>query len=170
MKQLTFDQFTKKIYLRAPMEKIYWCWATEDGITSWFLRAADFSRQGKRIKPHQFVGPGDEYGWMWYNFDGQEKGRILEANGTNTVIFSFAGSCKVKIALEDVGKAVLLTLTQYDIPTDEDNKLKTHYGCSNGWTFWLANLKAYLEHGIVLNETDFDLRNEALAGYEYVNI
>jgi len=24
-------------------------------------------------------------------------------------------------------------------------------GCSNGWTFWMANLKAYLEHGITLH-------------------
>jgi len=48
--------------------------------------------------------------------------------------------------------------------------LEIHYGCSNGWTFWLANLKAYLEHGILLNETEIDLRGEELAGYEFVNM
>jgi hypothetical protein len=26
-------------------------------------------------------------------------------------------------------------------------------GCATGWTFWLANLKAWLEHGITLHAT-----------------
>jgi hypothetical protein len=72
--------------------------------------------------------------------------------------------------LEDHGKAVLLTLRQFEIPTDEENKLNIHHGCSNGWTFWLANLKAYLEHGILLNETEFDLRDIPLSGFEFVNM
>ena len=28
------------------------------------------------------------------------------------------------------------------------------YGCSQGWSFWMVNLKADLEHGVVLNELD----------------
>ncbi|MBT8252904.1 MAG: hypothetical protein HKN00_07420 [Flavobacteriaceae bacterium] len=64
----------------------------------------------------------------------------------------------------------MLTLKQYDIPTDEKTKLEVHLGCSNGWTFWLTNLKAMLEHGIVLNETEIDLCDNKLAGWEFVNI
>lgn len=170
MKKLVFDSFTKKIYIESPAEKLYWCWATEEGITSWFLRAADFTRNKKRLKPHQFIEKGDEYSWMWYNWDGEETGKILEANGKNKITFSFAGECKVTITLTQKEGATLLTLIQYDIPTDDDNKLKIHYGCSNGWTFWLANLKAYLEFGIQLNETKFDLKDEEMAGYEFVNM
>ncbi|UNY98825.1 SRPBCC domain-containing protein [Zhouia spongiae] len=170
MKKLSFDQFTKRIYIRSTPEKLYWCWATEEGITSWFLRAATFSRNGERLQPDKPVSKGDSYTWMWHNWDGEEKGQILEANGSDFIVISFAGNCKVTVSLKKADEAVLLSLTQSDIPTDDDNKLKVHYGCSNGWTFWLANLKAYLEYGIRLNETEFDLRNEELAGYEFVNM
>jgi hypothetical protein len=43
-------------------------------------------------------------------------------------------------------------------------------GCSNGWTFWLANLKAYLEHGILLHETEEDLRSYEHAAMIFVNM
>lgn len=38
------------------------------------------------------------------------------------------------------------------------------------WCCWLANLKAYLEHGILLNETEFDPRDIPLSGFEFVNM
>ncbi|MBT8283480.1 MAG: SRPBCC domain-containing protein, partial [Muriicola sp.] len=74
------------------------------------------------------------------------------------------------VKLEAEGDQVLVTLIQTNIPTDEKNKMNIHVGCSNGWTFWLANLKAYLEHGILLNETKNDLRNIPLASFHFVNI
>lgn len=171
MENLVFDSFTKKIYLKANTEKLYWCWATTEGITSWFLRNAKYtSDKGEIRNPNENIQVGDSYIWEWHNWDGQEKGKVLQANGKNFLEISFAGDCKVSIAIEDKGNARLLTLKQYEIPTDEQNKLNIHYGCSNGWTFWLANLKAYLEHGILLNETEFDLREIPLSGYEFVNM
>ena len=171
MKTLSFDSFTKKIHIKASMQKLYWCWGTEEGITSWFLRGADYtSGNGNRRGVEENIQDGDSYSWRWHNWDGEEKGKVLEANGTDRVVFSFAGDCTVTVTLEDKKEAVLLTLTQANIPTDDDNKLKIFYGCSNGWTFWMANLKAYLEHGIMLNETEFDLSGIELAGYEFVNM
>ena len=52
------------------------------------------------------------------------------------------------------GERTDVVLTQYEIPTDEAAKKNFFYGCSLGWSFWLVNLKAYLEHGIVLDEKD----------------
>ena len=40
----------------------------------------------------------------------------------------------------------------------------------HGRTFWLANLKAYLEFGILLNKTELDLKKFPLAGFEFENI
>jgi len=170
MKTLTWDSFTKKIHINASLEKLYWCWATEEGITSWFLRSAAYTRNKKRISASEFVQQNDAYTWMWHNWDGQEQGKILEVNGSDLVKLSFAGSCDLTITLEQRDEVVLLTLTQSQIPLDEKSKLEIFYGCSNGWTFWLANLKAYLEHGILLNETEIDLRGFELSGYEFVNM
>jgi len=171
MEKLSFDSFTKKIYIKAPLEKLYWCWATTDGISSWFLRKAEYTdSNGKLRNQNEEIQAGDSYIWEWHNWDGQEKGSVLQANGKDFIEVYFAAPSKVSVKLEDKGAAVLLTPKQHEIPTDEKSMLEIHHGCSNGWTFWLANLKAYLEYGIHLNETEFDLNNIPLAGYQFVNM
>lgn len=171
MKTLSFDSFTKKIHIKTSIEKLYWCWATEEGIASWFLKSAAYiSENGTKRTPEENIQTGDSYSWEWHNWDVTEKGKVLEANGKDKIVYSFAGDCKVTITLENNKDAVLISLTQSNIPTDDKHKLEIHYGCSNGWTFWMANLKAYLEHGILLNETEFNLTGIELAGYEFVNM
>ncbi|AYN68658.1 SRPBCC domain-containing protein [Euzebyella marina] len=171
MGNLTFESFTKKIYLKSSLKKLYWCWATKEGICTWFLSSAQYAtKEGEIRKMDEPVQEGDNYVWEWHNWNGQEKGQILFANGVDHLEFSFAGSCKVSIKLKEVNSFILLTLNQYDIPTDEKSKMNIYNGCSNGWTFWMANLKAYVEHGILLNETENDLTNEPLAGHIFVNM
>ena len=171
MSQLTFESFTRKIYIHAPIAKLYYCWATSDGICQWFLRKAVYiSSDGEKRATTDSIEKDDTYTWGWHNWDGEESGKVLEANGSDRLTFTFAGRSKVSVSLKEAQGAVLVTLTQYEIPTDDENKLNIHYGCSNGWTFWLANLKAYLEHGILLNETEIDLRNIPLSGFEFVNM
>ncbi|MDH3322893.1 MAG: SRPBCC domain-containing protein [Flavobacteriaceae bacterium] len=170
MAKLDWHSFTKKIHIHAAMDKIYRCWSTTEGISAWFLKDAIYIREGKQIPSDQPVQEGDTYTWMWHNWDGQEAGKILKANGKDMIRFTFANTCTVTITLEQKDTAVLLSLAQTDIPEDDQSKLEIFYGCSNGWTFWLANLKAYLEHGILLNEKDIDLKGFDLAGYEFVNM
>lgn len=170
MSALRFDQFTKKIYINASVNELYGLWATSEGITSWFLRTAVYKdNEGNVRGSKDLIQVGDSYTWEWHNWEGQEKGEVLATNDTDFLEISFAKS-KVSISLKDAGKATLLQLKQYDIPVDEESKLNIHHGCSNGWTFWLANIKAYVEHGILLNETEFDLTKIPLAGYEFVNM
>jgi len=171
MDKLSFNSFTKKIYIKAPIEKIYWCWATTTGICSWFLRNASYKDKAGVVRnPEAYIAAGDEYIWEWHNWDGKEKGNVLNTDGGSFIIFSFAEVCKVTLTLEEMENAVLVSLEQSEIPLDEDSKMNIYTGCSNGWTFWLANLKAYLEHGILLNETEYDLTKEPLAGHIYVNM
>ena len=47
----------------------------------------------------------------------------------------------------------IVELTQDNIPPDDNPATNLHIGCGEGWTFYLANLKSYLEGGI-------DLRNK----------
>jgi len=170
MQKLAWNSFTKKIYIKSTKEKLFWSWATEEGICSWFLRSAEYKRNGNNIEPQEFVKAGDAYTWMWHNWDEQEEGTILEVQKNEFIRFSFAGNCEVLVTLEQQDDAVLVSLAQTKIPEDEKSKLQIFYGCSNGWTFWLVNLKAYLEHGILLNETEIDLQGFDLAGYEFVNM
>ncbi len=171
MNKVRFDCFTKKIYIKAPLDRIFNCWATRQGLTSWFLSSAVYTAaNGNERSPNEKVQQGDSYSWGWHNWDDKEEGRILETNGQDFIKFSFGENSNVSVRLTDKGDSVLVTLLQDEIPTDENNTYNVFYGCSNGWTFWLTNLKAYLEHGIVLNETGVNLRDDPFAGFEYVNI
>ena len=116
------------------------------------------------------ISEGSSYTWRWYNWDGQEDGEVLMANGKDQLEFTFAGKSRVSVQLIPEGELVLVVLKQYHIPTDEESKLHIHVGCSNGWTFWLANLKAWLEHGILLHEREVDLRNVPLSAFQFVNM
>ncbi len=169
MEQLQWHTFEKKIYIKSTVEKLYKLWATKSGITSWFLKDAKYIRNGMPLNANDFIKSGDTYTWYWYNWDGKENGQILETNGKDYIAFSFENS-KVSVKLEEKNKVVIVTLRQYEIPEDDESKLRVHFGCSNGWTFWLTNLKAYVEHGILLNETEIDLRKHELAGWVFVNM
>ncbi len=166
---LTFDQFTKKIYIKSSLQKLYWCWASQEGLESWFLREALFKRDEVPLDYGEYVSPGDNFAWRWHNWDGQEDGKVMSTNGKDFIQYTFADGL-LDIHLEEKNDLVIITLKQHQIPTDEDSKLKIHVGCSNGWTFWLTNLKAYLEHGILLNETAIDLTDNELAGWVFVNM
>jgi hypothetical protein len=169
MGNLAFDHFVKKIYVKTTLEKMYWCWATEEGLTTWFLREAIFMHDNTKVEYGDYISPGYTFTWKWHNWDGQEDGKVIKANGKDFVQFTFADGL-VDINLEEKNDLVIVTLKQHNIPLDEESKLKIHVGCSNGWTFWLTNLKAYLEHGIHLNETAIDLTENDMSGWVFVNM
>lgn len=169
MEELQWHKFEKKIYINSTVKKLYQLWAAKSGITSWFLKDAEFVRNGEPLSENEFIEAGDLYTWYWHNWDGKEEGKILVANGRDDLEFTFSNS-KVSVKLEEKHNVVMVTLKQFEIPEDDKSKLNIHFGCSNGWTFWLTNLKAYIEHGILLNETEIDLREHELAGWVFVNM
>lgn len=170
MNAIDWTHFTKKIHLKTDMQTVYNAWASSGIVCTWFLREAVFKDANKVIRAKtENTQKGDTYSWKWHNWDGEEKGTILEANGKDKLVFSFAGEAKVSVKLTQEENHTLLILKQSNIPTDDENKFKLYCGCSNGWTFWIANLKAYLEHGILLHETDLGYLNGQLDCHEYIN-
>lgn len=170
MSQLEWESFTKKIYIKSKVENLYTLWTSSEGLTKWFLRDAEFKSSGGQVRQvSELTQQGDFYIWKWHNWDGQEEGQVLQANGKDYIEITFS-SCKVSVHLESKNNKTLVTLRQFEIPTDSKSRLEIHQGCSNGWTFWLANLKAYVEYGVLLNETEEDLRNISLSGYQFVNM
>lgn len=172
MNSLTFDAFTKKIVIRASVRQLYECWATTKGITFWFLQRANYvTTDGMTRDSTDLVRKGDRYTWKWHNWTEEESGTILEANGKDLLEFSFANDrCKCRVTLEEIDNATMVSLRQYGMPTDEKTKMEIYNGCSCGWTFWLTNLKAYLEYGILLNEKKIDMTGIAQAGHIFVNL
>lgn len=169
MEKIDWSQFVRKIYINAPIEKVYKCWATTHKLERWFLRRAEFISSEKHVRANkEFIQSGDSYTWRWHNWDGQESGEIIEANGTNKIVFSFADG-KVEVELSRGKGMTLVKLTQSGIGNDDKSKMNQYVGCSNGWTFWLTNLKAYLEHRILLHDKQEDPLDPN-DGFQFVNM
>ena len=93
------------------------------------------SPDGKIKAVEKKITEGKSYSWEWHNWDGQEKEEITQANGKDFFEIIFVNFCQVSVSLKEYGTDVLLTLKQYDIPTDDNSKLNILCGCINGWTF-----------------------------------
>lgn len=154
MSEYDWSRFVTRININAPADKIYRCWATREGIESWFLKMSEYAKPGGNLRAdHEMIEKADTYRWSWYGYEIIESGDILEANGKDLFKFSFgeAGICTVSVKKEE-GENIV-ELIQENIPTTEQGMHSFHLGCKTGWTFFLANLKSLLEGGI-------DLRNK----------
>jgi uncharacterized protein YndB with AHSA1/START domain len=157
-----WSRFVTRINVNAPAEKLYWCWATREGIEYWFLRMSEYKNPDGNLRAgNEPVKKGDSYAWRWYGWSDEttEYGSILDCNGKDLFKFSFgkAGDCTVNIKKE-LGQNIV-ELIQENIPDDEEGRRTWHLGCKTGWTFYLANLKSLLEGGIDLRNRDESLMN-----------
>ena len=160
--------FTKNIPVKATAETIYRSFATRKGIESWFLRRSEYKNAAGLLSPEEYVKENDTYSWRWFGYPDEvnENGTILKANGKDLFEFTFNANGKNDMrvtvsAREEAGERIV-SLCQYNIPTDEESKHQFHIGCMEGWTFYLANLKSILEGGI-------DLRNKNDAIQKVIN-
>ncbi len=156
-----WQRFATRINVKAPVEKLYRCWATREGMEYWFLRMSEYKNpEGKIRLAAEPVQPGDTYTWRWHGWsdDTTEYGRILECNGKDLFKFSFgkAGDCTVRIRTEQ-GQNIV-ELLQENIPDTDEGRLVWHVGCKTGWTFYLTNLKSLMEGGIDLRNKDEKLQ------------
>lgn len=162
MKNFDWTKFTERIVVNAPMEKVYEAWTNCQRLEEWFLSKARVKKSEDDFEMRSALQKGDEYAWNWHCYDVTEYGEVLEANGKNVFTFYFAGKTKVDVRLEALNDQVLVTLTQSDIPVDDESKKSIRLGCSSGWAFYLVNLKAWLENGV-------DLRNKDVGNGVVVN-
>jgi uncharacterized protein YndB with AHSA1/START domain len=156
MSEYDWNQFTKRITIRASLEEIYRAWSTQNGLEKWFLRKAVFTKSDKALRDRaSLIEAGDVYEWNWFGYDDStfEHHTILEANGNDYLKFRFSGGCIVSVNIKKEHGETICELIQDMTPADQ-NKRKTFYiECSNGWIFYMTNLKSILEGGI-------DLRNK----------
>lgn len=151
--QPDWSQFTMRIHINRPTNEVYNAWAIPKNLKQWFLEEANFTQASGEAHPEgEPVGKKCYYQWKWHNWNGKEEGEIIAANGEDQLSFTFGkgGTVHVQIKTNAKGKTELI-LNQEDIPKDNKSKMNIFVGCSNGWTFWLTNLKAWLEHGVTLH-------------------
>ncbi len=161
MSEYDWSRFTVKININAPLESIYMAWTIPEMLEKWFLRRAVFHTNGDTCAPGKMIQEGNKYEWYWHghNDDVVEKGEVIEIDGIRKLVFSFTAGALVTVDIGEVAGEKIVMLTQEKIPTDEHGKVSYHMNCKTGWTFYLANLKSYLEGGIDLRNKNIMLAN-----------
>ena len=154
MKNFDWTSFTKTIAVKADLSTVYNAWTHSAELEKWFLKKAlFFNEAGAPIGKNTTVSGNNTYKWYWYLYEELMEGLITQVNGTDFIQFTFEGGCLVDVRLEVRGEYTIVTLIQHNIPTDDHTKQFVRLGCTNGWTFYLTNLKSVYEGGL-------DLRNK----------
>lgn len=155
--------FNRKIRLDVPIHRVYNAWAQPDQITRWFLATCEYKGGKASSEP---VKSGDIQLWTWHNYPNLQEVRIFDAKENAGIEFSFGDPMKVSIALSEEDGLTVLHLRQFRIPDDEVSRMNFHVGCRQAWSSWLMNLKAWLEHGIVLHDKELGERPDL---FDFVN-
>jgi len=168
-----WSYFKRGLFINAPVQKVFDAWIYSEQVETWFLKTCKyFDSSGKERAKKEALQTGDTYEWHWHNWDGSQKGSVTNVNHANHILeFGFIDNtnpCRVEVK-EWHGKTLLM-LTQSNIPTDDKNKREVHEGCSSGWSFWIVNLKSWLEGGVLLHETEAIPGTEAFKHMEIINI
>ena len=152
-----WSEFTFRVFVAASRQTVFQHWATSGGLEKWFFEEAEYlDAEGAVRESDAHVQAGDGCRWKWHGWDHTHEGTITEVGADEFMEFTFPPAGTVRIQFVDRGaERTEVVLTQSGIPHSSDKEIKDfYYGCSLGWSFWLVNLKAFLEHGIVLNELD----------------
>jgi hypothetical protein len=158
MKDFNWTSFTKRIAIKSSLSTLYNAWTIQGEIEKWFLEKANFySEERVILESDKRISKDMSYEWYWYLYPDPMKGFIKEANGKDFIQFTFEGECLVDIKLIEQGEYVIVELIHHNIPIDEHSKQYIRLGCSNGWTFYLSNLKSVYEGGIDLRNKDRNL-------------
>jgi uncharacterized protein YndB with AHSA1/START domain len=167
-----WSRFKRSIFIQSTPDKVFQTWIIPANISTWFLQEAKFfDSKGKQRGQQEEIQAGDSYEWRWWNYPHTESGKVLACDKEKQHLeFSFASDkCLVKIDVEVTEGDTLLRLEQLGMPIDDEHKKNLHLGCSNGWGFWMVNLKAWLEHGILLHDRATKHKTEDYEFCELIN-
>ncbi|MDH3892673.1 MAG: SRPBCC domain-containing protein [candidate division Zixibacteria bacterium] len=142
-KKHDWSQFSMRVVIKAAPSRVYKAWTEGKELAKWFPVKAEFeARKGGRVY----------FEWLG---DDKLDTTVLAVRKNSLVRFPFGSKGeKVEVKINKLGRGSICELRQYDMKTTEEMKWSMHMGCRDGWTFFLANLKCYLEHGIDLRTTD----------------
>ncbi|MBJ2125565.1 SRPBCC domain-containing protein [Flavobacterium sp. IB48] len=158
MENFDWTSFTKKIAVRAELSDIYNAWTKAEELEKWFLeKVSFFDGNQEPLSKGKNAEKDNMYEWLWYLYDDSMKGKIVSANGKDQLQFTFEGNCLVDINLSEKEDYTIVELRHHNIPTDDYSKQYIRLGCSNGWHFYLTNLKSVYEGGLDLRNKDSNL-------------
>lgn len=166
-----WSSFTFRIFIHKPVNEVFEAWTRSRNLEAWFFKSAKFVNSGgEGLSASESATKDCSYEFKWHGWDAVQKGKVIEVETNARFKFEFLPAGIVDIEYKSISESKTeLILTQSEIPHGSEKEIKDfYYGCSLGWSFWMVNLKAWLEHGILLNEFDHPYTNPDLI-YQLVN-
>jgi len=89
LEEYVWTRFKQKEFIKAPIKDVFQKWATQNGITEWYLKNAEYeSEEGNKRGKNEVVKSNDKY--TWYFYSGLViKGTVLEVIPNSTFKFTF---------------------------------------------------------------------------------
>ncbi|MCX6206926.1 MAG: hypothetical protein NTZ19_11820 [Bacteroidetes bacterium] len=165
MQDYHWNNFIKRVTVKAPVFSLYAAWATKTGLESWFLREAIVTKaDGTLREADENFEAGDSFEWRWHGYDDStvDRGHIISANGIDQLSFTFSGKNILTVNFPIESDEIICSIEQQMQQDTEAEKRYFYIECGLGWTFYLANLKSVFEGGN-------DLRNKNVAIQKLIN-
>jgi len=141
--QLTQEPVAKaELLIRKPVEEVFEAFINPKVTTKfWFTKGSGRMEAGKQVT----------WEWEMYNISAKVKVREVEEN--KRILIEWLGSpTSVEWVFTPYGNgATLVSITESGFGGDGDAIVKSALDSTGGFTWVLAGLKAWLEHGITLN-------------------
>jgi uncharacterized protein YndB with AHSA1/START domain len=142
-KPFDWTKFFLHIAIDAPPEKVFQAWTDDKVVIKWFTVKAEMEpkKKGRII-------------WEWLGGDKLET-KNIDFVPPKKFVFPFGSKGEqVAVTIVPDGNGSVCELRQTKMKTDSKSRISMHMGCKQGWTFFLTNLKSYLEHGVDLRSHD----------------
>jgi hypothetical protein len=154
-----WNKFMLRINLNDSTDRIYEAWTNTEVLEQWMLLKARITKNEDDAEK-TVMQKEDLYEWYWSSDAKQvQKGSILEANGKDLFQFSFSGDSIVTVMISEERGENVLELWQENIPDNRIGRINYHLNCLKSWTFYLTNLKSFLENKVDLRNKNPELEN-----------
>ena len=136
-----------------PLDEVFEAVVNPDKMINYFISKSDGRiEQGKTLN------------WEFPEFEGRWPVSILRVDPDKHISFSWEGASgyqtQVEISMEPREEnATLVRILEKSMENNEDG-IKWLLSNTEGWSFFLACLKAYLEYGINLRRGGYDFMTE----------
>jgi len=138
-----WSQFKLRVFINKPVSKVFEAWTKDKIVSKWFTEKTV-------IEPKK-------NGRIYFEWLAGEKmeAKVISISKNRHFTFPFGNKGeRVKVSFKKAGRGSVCELHQYNMKTSPESKWMMHRGCIQGWTFFLTNLKSYLENGIDLRSHD----------------
>ena len=133
----------QEMLIRRPVGEVFEAFIDPEVTTKfWFTNGSGRLEAGKQIK----------WEWKMYNISTQVKVKEVEENKRILIEWqSYTGPTNVEWVFTTYGDATFVSITESGFSGDGDTIVNSALNSTGGFTWVLAGLKAWLEHGIRLN-------------------